>query len=337
MLLAVYMGIVLFCAILSICSIHYSFLIVTIQQESMLPTFQQGDRILVLRKCFKPWLDKGRVVLLVPPQEEHDETLCVLSSEFYIKRIIALSGESIALPAPFNKCAEREQTKPEQQETEVQASQQTWHIPAHHLFVCGDNREISRDSRKWGPVPLSTIRGVVLIRLWRASVPQSRSTQLFSKSSSRKKKLLPGDLAPDFQIQTVEEETITLLDYRGRLLLLLFVTAGPAMRQILPAHLSFAYDLEKSGVCTLLICNADKRRAQTLAQELAVRRPVVTVFHSQNALYEEYDISVRPAYCFIDASGRVLTSGPITQLAGREARSWQEDIKSKLLYQSERV
>jgi signal peptidase I len=32
-------------------------------------------------------------------------------------------------------------------------------VPKHHCFVLGDNRNHSRDSRKFGPVPLATLKG----------------------------------------------------------------------------------------------------------------------------------------------------------------------------------
>ena len=32
-------------------------------------------------------------------------------------------------------------------------------VPKHHCFVLGDNRNLSYDSRHFGPVPLATIKG----------------------------------------------------------------------------------------------------------------------------------------------------------------------------------
>ncbi len=36
-----------------------------------------------------------------------------------------------------------------------------WRVPPGHVFVLGDNRSSSQDSRYWGFVPLSAIKGRV--------------------------------------------------------------------------------------------------------------------------------------------------------------------------------
>jgi signal peptidase I len=63
-----------------------------------------------------------------------------------------------------------ETAAPERYEDGPCAPQRHYVVPEGHVFTLGDNRQNSRDSREWGPVPIENIKGKALF-IWWSSKP----------------------------------------------------------------------------------------------------------------------------------------------------------------------
>lgn len=79
---------------------------------------------------------------------------------FYVKRVIGLEGDTIEVKNGElyrNGTVLHEPYIKEMMET---GADQSWKVPANHVFVMGDNRNNSKDSRMIGPVPLDHVMGI---------------------------------------------------------------------------------------------------------------------------------------------------------------------------------
>lgn len=133
--------------------------------DSMVPTFANRDYLIVnqLEKRFGDSLDRYDVVIFKYPGDE---------SKYYIKRIIALPGETVVVVDGITTVFNDE--NPEGFEiTDTYATGQTigsanYVLASDEYFVMGDNRENSSDSRFWGPLKENNIIGTPFIRLFPA-------------------------------------------------------------------------------------------------------------------------------------------------------------------------
>jgi signal peptidase I len=57
------------------------------------------------------------------------------------------------------------------------APQRRYVVPEGHVFVMGDNRDNSSDSRAWGPVPVENIRGRAIFIWWSAKPEEQGGIQ----------------------------------------------------------------------------------------------------------------------------------------------------------------
>jgi signal peptidase I len=69
------------------------------------------------------------------------------------------------MPQPWLPANERTQTVPGPSGAPY-SLHHPYKVPAGEVFVMGDNRSFSCDSRYWGPIVESTIVGKVDLRIW---------------------------------------------------------------------------------------------------------------------------------------------------------------------------
>ncbi len=132
--------------------------------ESMHPTFENGDYLIVDELSYhfhEP--HRGDVIVFRYPGNP---------KVFYIKRVIGLPGETITITRGVRHHHEGRQLDPHsfravRRERGCYITQST-HIGPGQLFVMGDNRPKSSDSRVWGLLPEQNVMGRALVRMFPA-------------------------------------------------------------------------------------------------------------------------------------------------------------------------
>ena len=127
-----------------------------VQMTSMVATLEPNDLVLVEKVSYrfsKP--HRGDVVVFIPPNNPRDK---------YIKRIIGLPGETVSVQSGVvyingKPLQEPYVDSPMSDMPEVK-------VPYDSVFVMGDNRSVSLDSRAFGPVKISSIIGRAVVVYW---------------------------------------------------------------------------------------------------------------------------------------------------------------------------
>jgi signal peptidase I len=147
----------------------------SIPSGSMEPTLQIGDRIVVDKLSYHlHGVGQGDIIVFSTPPNENCAGPPVAD---LVKRVIGLPGETISLaegrvyingrvlPEPWLPAATRTESLPGPS-AQPYALHHTYRIPAGDVYVMGDNRALSCDSRFWGPLAESKIVGKVDLRIW---------------------------------------------------------------------------------------------------------------------------------------------------------------------------
>lgn len=128
---------------------------IRVDGESMEPNFQDGNYVVVNRLAYRIGeIERGDVVVFLYPLNREEDL---------IKRVIGLTGDRISMAEGqiyVNGVALQEDYLREP----PRGSMQELIVPPGHVFVMGDNRNDSSDSRVWGPLAVEDIIGKAVFR-----------------------------------------------------------------------------------------------------------------------------------------------------------------------------
>jgi len=299
--------------------IHSFLVVVTVENVSMTPTLEPGDRVLVVRPWPTKWLRKGYIVLVWPWRSSSAEPT-LFEVKPYIKRIVGLGGE--ALTASLTEEAKTDHSH--EHHTDSHQSQQTWHIPQGHIFVRGDNQQSSLDSLAWGPIPLYSVLGVVLLKLPRKALSPPPSVSL-PETFVPIIGLPAGQDAPPFVAQTLHGETVTHATYSGRAVMYLFISPSNHCRRVIPMYAALAPKAAEAGVTLVFVSSTGIQATRPFVDELRISVSVLVAPRASNPFLRDYNISVTPAYCFVNEQGKIQSAGDPTMRGGEWktlAESW---------------
>ena len=170
-----------------------------VQQQSMKTTFMPGDRLILsrIKKTTNGTYERGDIITFEAPSTtvvssanmnydypvaSYDNKPEGFFSKFvyyvleinktsYIKRIIAVEGDHIEIK-DGKVYLNGEELQEDYLDDGVTTNMGTYGmfsdvvVPEGHVFVMGDNRGHSTDSRSFGCVPVEKIEGKVWIRFW---------------------------------------------------------------------------------------------------------------------------------------------------------------------------
>ncbi len=175
---------------------HYIFTPTVVRQVSMKPTLEQGNRLILDRWSIttKKEIKRGEIITFEAPSNTDVDSMVInndlpvavyeneptgVFSKFvyyvleynktsYIKRVIGLPGERIKIEE--GKVYINDELYEEEYLTDnlLTPSGKYYDItvPDGYVYVMGDNRAQSVDSRIFGCIPIDKIESKVLIRFW---------------------------------------------------------------------------------------------------------------------------------------------------------------------------
>lgn len=165
---------------------YYVFTPTLVKQTSMTPTILDGERVLINRlvRTFNLPLYRGDIITFEKPVRTVDgcgvydtrhgvwdvflHDVLEVSKVSFIKRVIGLEGDHVQIidGSVYVNDQKLSEVYLNGIETPVTGEFYDIVVPDGYVFVMGDNRSGSSDSREFGCIPLEKVEGRVSCRIW---------------------------------------------------------------------------------------------------------------------------------------------------------------------------
>lgn len=134
---------------------------VSVLQTSMNDTLYEGDLLLV-NKLAKNKLERGDIIIFRNPEKRDPDDY-----EYFTKRVIGMENDVVKIQngkvIVNGETLLENYVTPSNNQINVAGE---WTVQENYLFVLGDNRDSSLDSRKFGTIPQAYVLGKVFLRIY---------------------------------------------------------------------------------------------------------------------------------------------------------------------------
>ncbi|MGA2426305.1 MAG: TlpA disulfide reductase family protein [Terriglobales bacterium] len=180
---------------------------------------------------------------------------------------------------------------------------------------------------KRNPLILFFIAAIVLVMLF-AGIRTARNNRANGPANGQ----LIGNLAPDFELQTLDGKNLKLSDLRGKAVLLNFwaTYCGPCKVEM-PWFVELQKEYGSQGFQIVGVANDDASTEDIakFAKEMGINYPILI---GKDSVSDSYKVSVLPTSFFVDRDGKL-----IAREFGLQSRSVFVDHIKKALSQGQSV
>jgi len=119
-----------------------------------------------------------------------------------------------------------------------------------------------------------------------------------------------GSQAPDFTAETLDDKTVTLADYAGKSVALIFIspTCQPCLDKLPELH-ELAPHTRHNGMGLILVNAADTDQTRVFVEKHNVTLPILIAPRNTNPFMNDYKVAGTPFFCILDKSATVQSTG----------------------------